>query len=173
MLFTLNFFIAFPLGLLVLVAPVLVYWKVRNEAVADEYKFKLGVESLKDSLDARKKAKANRQATLRFDGKGGQVQVPEKEDPQLETYLTADELLLQAVENRASRMEFQLTSKGCQSMYITDGVPVKQTPMLPDAGAKVLGFLKELAGTDPQDVRRKQKGKFDISGDFGNTVVTL
>ncbi len=173
MLFAGNFYLSFPIGIILLLAPILIYWKVRNEAVAEEYKYKLGVDSLKSSLESRKLAKANRQATLRFDGKQGEVQVPQKEDPQLEIYLTADELIGQALENRASRVEFQLTANGCQSMYHTDGMPIKQNPIPADIGAKVLSFLKETAGTDPQDVRRKQKGTFDVSGPAGTVHVDL
>ena len=173
MLFAVNFYLAFPLGVIVLLAPILMYWKVRNEVVADEYKYKLGVDSIKGAMETRKLAKANRQATLRFDGTAGEIQVPQKEDPQLDIYLTADELIAEALNNRASRLEFQLTSKGCQSMYITDGMPFKQESVAPDLGAKVLAFLKETAGTDPQDVRRKQTGTFDVSGESGNTHIDL
>ena len=173
MLFAFNFYIAFPLGIIILVTPILLYWKIRNEAVADEFKFHLGFDSIKSSMETRKLAKANRQATLRIDGKSGEVQVPQKEDPQLEIYLTADELIAQALDNRASCLEFQLSSKGCQSVYLTDGLPVKQEAIAPDTGAKVLAFLKEIAGTDPQDVRRKQKGSFEVSGTTGNTQIDL
>ncbi len=173
MLFAVNFYIAFPLGFILLLSPILIYWKIRNNAVAEEYRYRLGSGALKAAMATRKKAKANRQASLHFEGKLGQVQVPEKEDPQLEIYITADNLILEALENRASRLELQLTSKGCQSMYYTDGIPVKQEATEASVGAKVLAFLKETAGTDASDVRRKQIGKFQISGAIGNVHVDL
>ena len=91
MLFGVNFYLAFPIGIIVLLAPILLYWKIRNNAVAEEYQFHLGTETIKAAFATRKRAKANRQVSMRFNSKGGTVQVPQKEDPQLEIYLVADE----------------------------------------------------------------------------------
>lgn len=173
MLFGMNFYIAFPVGILVVLAPILMYWKIRNNAVSEEYQFHLGTDSLKAAMATRKRAKANRQASMHFEGKNGTVEVPQKEDPQLEIYLTADELISEAIQNRASRLEFQLTSKGCQSMYLTDGMPTKQEPIPADMGAKVLAFLKETAGVDATDVRRRQTGSFDVSNPESSAHVDL
>lgn len=173
MLFGYNFYVAFPLGVVILIAPILIYWKVRNNAVAEEFQFHLGADTIRSALEGRKKAKANRQVSMRFEGSNGAVQVPQKEDPQLEIYLNADELISEAIENRASRLEFQLTSKGCQSMYVTDGISTKQDPLSAEIGAKVLAFLKETAGTDSNDVRRRQTGAFDVSGEFTNAHIDL
>lgn len=173
MLFGVNFYLAYPIGVAVLFAPIFVYWKVRNNAVSEEYQFHLGTETIKAALATRKRAKANRQVSMRFKGTEGMVEVPQKEDSQLDIYLTADELLSDAILNRASRLEFQLTSKGCKSMYLTDGIPTKQEPITAETGAKVLAFLKETAGADPTDVRRRQTGAFDVSTDEGDSHVNL
>ncbi len=173
MLFGMNFYIAFPLGIATLLVPILVYWKVRNEAVTEEHQFHLGTDTIKSALETRKKAKTNRQVSMRFDGKTGSVSVPQKDEPQFEIYVTADELISDALENRASRLEFQLTSKGCQSMYLTDGLSTKQEPIPADVGAKVLAFLKETSGADPKDVRRRQIGEFDVSSEEANAHINL
>ena len=173
MLFAYNFYIAFPLGTVILVVPILVYWKVRNEAVTEEHQFHLGVDTIKAALSTRKLAKANRQVSIRFDGKAGIVQVPQKDDPQLEIYLTADELISDALIHRASRLELLLTSQGCQSIYHTDGMPTKQEPISAEAGVKILAFLKETAGTDPTDVRRRQTGTFKVEGELVSAHVDL
>ena len=173
MLFGGMFYISFPLGIAVLITPVLIYWKIRNNAVADEYKFKLGTESLKGAMEKRKIAKAHKQVTLHFDGANGSLEVPDKETSEFDIYITAEESIHKAISNRASRLEFQLTSKGCQSIYLVDGIAHKQEPIAPDLGAKVIALLKETAGVNAKDVRRKQIGAFDISGDIPNTNVTL
>ena len=173
MLFGVNFYLAYPVGVAVLFAPILIYWKVRNNAVSEEFQFHLGVDTLRAALATRKRAKSDRQVSMQFKGKAGSVEVPQKEDPQLDIYLTVDELLSDAILNRASRLEFQLTSKGCQSMYITDGIPTKQEPITAETGAKVLAFLKETAGADPTDVRRRQTGEFDVSTNEGDSHVNL
>ncbi|MBC8309238.1 MAG: Flp pilus assembly complex ATPase component TadA [Phycisphaerales bacterium] len=173
MLFGINFYLAFPIGFVVLLAPILVYWKIRNEAVIEERKFKIGSDTIKSAIDTRKRTRASRQVSMHFDGNNGSIQVPKKDDPLLEIYLIADELITDALLNRASRLEFRLTSKGCQSVYFTDGMPVKQEPIAVDAGAKVLAFLKEAAGTDPNDVRRRQTGAFDAASDQVRTHIDL
>jgi len=165
MLFGVNFYIAFPLGVFIILAPILVYWKIRNATVTKDRQFNLGTETFKAALDARRRAKATRQVSMHFDGKNGTIQIPKKDDPELDIYITADELISDALLNRASRLEFRLTSKGCLSVYYTDGIPFKQEPLSPDVGAKVLAFLKEAAGTDPKDVRRRQTGSFDVASD--------
>ncbi len=173
MLFGINFYIAYPIGILVLLSPILAYWKVRNNAVAEEHQFHFKTDSLKSALDRRKKAKASRNVSMRFENKEGSIPVPGKEDPQLQIYLSADELISEALTNRASRMELHLTSKGCQSVYLTDGLPTKMEPIAADTGAQVLAFLKETSGVDSTDVRRLQKGAFDISGDSGSVHIDL
>jgi type II secretory ATPase GspE/PulE/Tfp pilus assembly ATPase PilB-like protein len=173
MLLGINFYFAFPIGFIVLLAPILVYWKIRNEAVIEERKFKIGSDTIKSALETRKRTKASRQVSMHFDGKNGSIQVPKKDDPQLEIYLIADELITDALLNRASRLEFRLTSTGCQSVYHTDGLPIKQEAISVDAGAKVIAFLKEAAGTDPSDVRRRQTGSFDAASDQARAHIDL
>jgi type II secretory ATPase GspE/PulE/Tfp pilus assembly ATPase PilB-like protein len=173
MLFGINFYIAFPIGVLVMLSPILVYWKVRNAAVPEAQQFHLGMDSIKESMEGRKKAKANRQVSIQFENKGVSLTVPEKDDPKLEIYLTADEIISTSVEHRASRIELQLTSNGCLGAYFVDGIPTKLNPLSADEGAKVIAFFKEAAGTDPSDVRRKQTGAFNVSGGLGNAHVDL
>jgi type II secretory ATPase GspE/PulE/Tfp pilus assembly ATPase PilB-like protein len=173
MLFGFNFYLAFPIGVVVLVAPILAYWKVRNEAVAPQHQFKIGTGSIKESRERRKAAKANRQVTMRFDGANGAIPVPDKEDPTIEIYLATEELIAEALKRRASRLDIRLTKSGFQSMYLVDGITNKQEPLSADLGAKVVAFVKEIAGTDPKDARRLQTGKFELSGENGSTKVDL
>lgn len=173
MIFGQIFYIAFPIAIVILLVPVLMYWKIRNEAVSDEYKFHLGADTIKASLAQRKRKRASRKVTMSIDGKNGAVQVPSKEDPAFEIYVTAEEMISDAINNRASLLELKLTSKGCHGIFLVDGIPAAQEALAPDIGAKVLAFLKEAAGTDPSDVRRRQTGTFNISGDFSDTQVDL
>jgi general secretion pathway protein E len=173
MLFGVNFYIAYPVGILILLVPIFAYWKVRNAEVPEAQQFHLGMDSIKQSLEGRKIAKANRQATISFEGNSGTIPVPQKEDPQIEIYLLADEIILTALENRATRIELQLTSKGCQGLYYVDGISNKLETLSPDLGAKVISFFKETAGTDANDVRRRQTGTFEVSGDVGNAKLHL
>jgi len=168
-----SFYIFYPIGVAIMLAPILLYWKVRNEAVSEEHKFKLGTDGLKAAMEQRKVAKAHKQVSLHFDGKKGAVDIPDKETSAYEVYITAEEYIHEALSNRASRLELYLTSKGCQSQYLVDGLPTKQEPMPAELGAKVLALFKEMSGADPKDVRRKQSGTFDVTGDVPSTTVTM
>ena len=173
MIFGQIFYIAFPIAIAILLGPVFMYWKVRNDAVTDEYKFHLGADTIKAAMADRKRSRANRQVTMRIEGKDGTVQVPAKEDPAFEIYVIAEEIISDAINHRASLLELKLTSKGCQGVYLVDGIPTSQEQLSPDVGAKVFAFLKESAGTDPKDVRRRQTGSFSVSGEIADTHVDL
>ncbi len=167
------FYIFYPIGVAIMLAPILMYWKVRNEAVSEEHKFKLGTDGIKAAMEQRKVAKAHKQVSLHFDGKQGAIEVPERETPAYEVYISAEERIHEALSNRASRLELFLTSKGCQTKYLVDGISTKQEPMPAELGAKVLALFKEMSGVDPKDVRRKQSGTFDVTGDVPSTTVTM
>ncbi|MBT5365452.1 MAG: Flp pilus assembly complex ATPase component TadA [Phycisphaerae bacterium] len=173
MLFGVNFYIALPIGALVLFSPILAYWKIRNAAVPEEMQFHLGLDSIKESLEGRKRAKASRQVSIHFDRKGEKIEVPKKDNPQIEIYLLADEIIATAMDSRASRIELQLSSNGCQGAYFVDGIANKFETLSPDNGAKVLAFFKEAAGTDANDVRRRQTGEFSVSGEAGSAHLDL
>jgi len=173
MIFGQIFYVAFPIAIVILLAPILVYWKVRNEAVEDEHKFHLGADTIKSALERRKRTRATRQVTMAIDGKNGTVEVPSKEEPSFEIYIAAEEIILDAINHRASLLELNLTSKGCQGVYLVDGIPSAQELLPPDIGAKVISFLKQAAGVDPSDVRRRQTGAFSVTGDFADTHIDL
>ena len=173
MLFGVNFYIALPVGTFVLLSPILAYWKIRNAEVPEAQQFHLGMDSIKESMEGRKKAKANRQVSISFEGNAGTITVPQKDNPQIDIYLLADEIIATALDNRATRIELQITSKGCQGVYFVDGIATKLETLSPDQGAKVIAFFKEAAGTDANDVRRKQTGTFNASGNSGNAHIDL
>ena len=173
MLFGVNFYVALPVGFVVLLAPILAYWKVRNSAVSAQHQFKLRTGSFKAAREKRKTAKTNKQVTMKFEGPNGPMKVPDKDDPNIGVYLAVEELISDALKHRASRTDIRLTQSGCQSKYLVDGVSNNQEPIVADLGAKVVAFIKEIAGTDPKDVRRLQTGEFDISSASGTTHVDL
>ncbi|MDP7006290.1 MAG: ATPase, T2SS/T4P/T4SS family [Phycisphaerales bacterium] len=173
MLFGVNFYFAFPIGIIVILSPILVYWKVRNDVVAEVHKFQIGTGSIKETLEKRKIAKASRQVKMKFNGYNGAVRVPDKDDALIDTYLKVEELISEALSHRASRLDLQLTSSGMMGVYLVDGVPTKQESISADAGAKVLAFIKETSGADPSDVRRRQTGSFDVSTDATSAHVNL
>src|SRR5689334_2889764 len=54
MLFIPIFWIGWPVGLLILVGPILAYWKIRNANVPEENRFHLTGQSITDAMAARR-----------------------------------------------------------------------------------------------------------------------
>lgn len=173
MLFIPNFYISFPIGSVILFTTTMIYWKYRNEEVPESEQFQLKADGLRARAEQRKAMKAGRSVTLKFDGAKGEAAVPDKTDEKLLAYLDAETLLSSALVNRATRLEIRLNSKGCQGVYFVDGIPSKTDVLSPKDGVAAVGFLKELAGTDPTDVRKKQHGTFSVIHEGGRTPVDL
>ena len=173
MLFLPNFYISYPVGLAILFLPTMVYWKTRNAAVSESQQFHLGTDALRQRAQQRKAAKAGRAVVLKFEGQEGEVGVPEKTDTKLLAYLDVETLLVPALKLRASRLEIKLNSKGCQGIFFVDGIRSKTEVLSAKDGVAAVGFLKELAGADPADVRRKQHGIFSVTDGLENTTVDL
>ena len=150
-----------------------IYWKYRNAEVPESEQFQFGTDGLRKRAEQRKAMKAGRLVTLKFDGSNGEIAVPNKTDEKLLAYLDAETLLSSALGNRATRLEIKLDSKGCQGIYLVDGIPSKTEVLSPKDGVAAVGFLKELAGTDPTDVRKKQHGTFTVIHEGGRTPVDL
>ncbi len=172
-LFIPNFYISFPTGCVILFIPTFIYWKYRNAEVPESEQFQIGTEGLRVLAEQRRAKKAGRAVVLKFDGANGEVAVPNKTDEKLLAYLDAETLLSSALANRSSRLEIKLNSKGCQGIYLVDGIPNKTDVLSPKDGVAAVGFLKEIAGTDPADVRKKQHGTFTIIHEGGRTAVDL
>ena len=150
MVFGPIFYIALPITIAILLGPVLLYWKTRNHAVTEEYKFHLGADTIKSAMADRKRLRANRQVTMAIEGKDGTVQVPAKEDSAFEIYVTAEDIISDAINHRASLLELKLTSKGCQGVYLVDGIPTAQEPALARNRSESIRLSKEISGNRSQ-----------------------
>lgn len=170
MLFVPIFWIGWPAGMAVLLAPILFYWQQRNEQVPESQRFVLSGATLGARIDARRQAKAKREAMLHFtDATGTAREVPLKDDPLYGVHMTAEDLLGPALDARASAMAVTVGQEGTALSQVIDGVRYKLEPLAVDSGLKVVDYLKQLAGLDVEDRRRRQAGKFRMHGPGGNT----
>ena len=65
MLFVPIFWASWPIGVMLLAAPILVYWRYRNEHVPEEHRFQLSGEGFSAKMVARRQARAARLAMRR------------------------------------------------------------------------------------------------------------
>src|SRR5690606_25132250 len=105
-----SFWISLPAATVVLLADLAIYYVKRNadERVPAPAKWNLK-EILsfkkKDQGEDRKLARRMQGVTLKIVGPAGPVPAPEKETPEYEIRASAEELVVQALDNRGTRFE--------------------------------------------------------------------
>ncbi|MHC4107455.1 MAG: GspE/PulE family protein [Planctomycetota bacterium] len=174
MLFVPIFWASWPIGVILLAAPIAAYWRYRNERVPPENRFHLSGEGLSVRMQARRQARAARLAMLRFaDAAGHDRSVPLKDDPLYQTHLLAEDVIGQGVAGRASRIELAVEPSGTSCAQTIDGIRYKRQPVTTDAGMQLIDYIKDLAGLDLEDRRRRQAGTFRMQSPEGEVELTL
>ena len=166
------FWIGLPVMILVLLAPLLIYWKHRNENVPESAKFALTAETMAARSEARKARKTQREATAVFlSPKGVELSVPGPEDPLRPVHIAAEDLLLPAIEARATRVELAATPKGGTAVQVVDAVRYKRDAMTKETASAIIDYLKSAADLDTDERRKMQRGRFKVRA--GNKAVAL
>ena len=101
-MFTANsFLLSWPLGILIMLGPVLAYWKTRNAHVPEERRYYLSFSKDPVAAQQRKMAKARLSAVIHFSNDRGQeVPIPQKEDDAYPVYLQVEDIIGPAIEYR-------------------------------------------------------------------------
>lgn len=168
------FWVGFPVMLLVMLTPLLVYWKFRNDNVPEERQFILNSETFSARSEARKARKTQRDATAVFlKPKGAEHIVPGPEDPLRAVHIAAEDLLLPAIEARATRIELAATTKGGTAVQIVDGVRYKRDAMPKESAMAIIDYLKQAANVDVDDRRKLQRSRFGVRTTSGKVVIDL
>jgi type II secretory ATPase GspE/PulE/Tfp pilus assembly ATPase PilB-like protein len=171
MLFVPIFWIGWPAGMIVLAGPLYAYMLVRNRAVPEKARFEFA--QLFRKGPAKPKARASA-ATVQFMPlKGAARPVPAKDDPRLAVHLAAEDLIVPALEARAGRIEVAVGPKGVAVGQIVDGVRYRRDPIEPGLAAAVIDYLKEAAGLNVEDRRRRQAAEFRMAGPMGQADLAL
>ena len=168
------FYVSWPVGIIVMWAPILVYWKVRNAAVPENKRFYLSSATVAAALERRKSERATRGALITFvDSGGSERQVPQKDAPLFPTHLVAEDLLGPAIEARGSKVEMAPAKSGYIVAQTIDGVKFRRDALAPEVANPLIDYLKDIAGLDVQNRRRRQVGSFEMRGPGGVNKVTL
>lgn len=173
-LFIPIFLIGWPVEIMLLLGPILVYWKLRNAAVPEENRYYLSSQSFTQKMAARAVRKAAQQAMLQFSDSSKKVRdVPVKDNPLFPVHMVAEDLLGPAIAARASRVEVAIGPNGAAVSQFIDGIRYKREPIATDAAIRMIDYLKDIAGLDVNDRRRRQQGDFKVRGPNGNNDVTM
>ena len=174
MLFIPIFWLSWPAGVLILMGPIVAYWRIRDSQVPESQKFHLSSEGLGAKMAARKQARAAKAAVLQFtDAKGKSRPVPLKEDPLFPIHMLAEDVLAPALTGRASRVDVAVGPNGAIVAQTVDGVRYKREPIPAETAVQLLDFCKEVAGLDVTDRRGRQTGEFKARGPSGESVLTV
>ena len=168
------FWISLPAGVLILLVPVLIYWKVRNGSVPEGKQYYLSLSKDPAAAQQRKLEKARLSAAIQYtDGSGNEVKVPSKDDPEFQVYLRSEDIMGPALNARASRVEMLLTDSGCKIAWVIDGVRSKQEDMPVEDAAPAANFFKQIAGLADSDSRRTKSGSFSLNTGAGDASVQM
>src|SRR5690606_25296809 len=174
MLFVPIFWIGWPLGILILAGPVLLYWKVRNQQVPEGKQFHLSSLDLAAVMASRRQLKAAKAAVIQFtDASGNTRTPPAKDEPLFPVHMLAEDLIGPAIIARASRLELVVGTNGGSVSQTIDGVRDKRETVPTDVSLRLIEYLKETCGLDVRDRRRRQAGKCQVRGPAGHTEVDL
>lgn len=173
-LFIPIFWAGWPLQIVLLGSPILAYWKYRNSEVPESQKFYLTGDSLKSRMEQRKLSKASRDAVIQFYGPDEVLQqVPSKEDQLFAVHVATEDILGPAVDARATAVEINLAKTGASVHQTIDGIRYKRDPLPTDAGLRVIDYLKDIAGVDVEDRRKRQIAEFRMTGPNGSTSLAM
>lgn len=159
-----TFFVSFALVLLILGADLLIYPTIANkdERVGEGGKITLDLKQLAAQRSQKKEAKTLHDSlVLLVDPDGMPVKAPEKETPEYELRVAAEDIYIKAIELRASQVDVMPGSadgKAYIASYLVDGVRTNGEPMSPQRAAAIMDVWKAGAGLDVSDRRRKQTG---------------
>lgn len=168
------FWIGWPVAILVMWTPIIIYWQVRNNNVPDEAKYHLTAESITAKLEARRRAAATRSAAINFiNAANAPVDVPLKESPLFGVHLLAEDIIGPAVSARAARLEMAPSPNGYIISQTVDGMRFRREPIAADNANQLIDYIKSIAGLDVQNRRKRQVGQCKMNGPEGPKTLTV
>jgi len=166
------FWIGWPLGTVVLMAPVYAYVQVRNRAVPEKSRFLLS-KQLIGRLASAKPVRSVRTALRFIDSAGNEHATPRKDNPQQVFHRGLEDVIMPALEARAAQLDFSVGPRGTALTQTIDGVRYKRDAPPADSALPIIDYLKEISGLKGEDRRRRQTANLRLFGPMGETEVTV
>lgn len=164
------FWLAFPLGLLLLAGGIFGYITYRNGQVPENEKWSANLDSFRQKRAAAAEAKMQRNATLTMTNHDGKaVPIPAPGDPDLAPYMVLDELMAFALPRNANQVDLTVDTEKAKYRVHIDGVRYPQEAPEPAEAVKLIDYIKKVAGMDTEDRRKKQEAKLSITVEDSGT----
>ncbi|MFK7791004.1 MAG: ATPase, T2SS/T4P/T4SS family [Phycisphaeraceae bacterium] len=159
------FWVGWFLGMLILAGGSAGYVVYRNGKVSEEERWnpKDIVDQLSAKHERERGERAKAQAQVKFVDKGGAVmEVPHGDDTRTPAFELFQDMLVFAVPRGADRIDVTVDAEKARFVVRIDGARVAQPA--PDRAlcVQLIDYLKENAGMDLAERRRKQTGKLGV-----------
>lgn len=163
----LTIWITLPLMIAILATDLLIYYSYRNkhEMVPAGSRWSLDPSKLFERQQEKKQRKKLPKGAIRLvlRGKRGELEPPEQETPEFDIRVNAETLLMAAMEQRASELAIGPVKEGVYGASISVyGIKSALPQMAAPQAIAAMDYLKQAAGLDISDRRRKQKGEFEV-----------
>ena len=139
----------------------LAYVKHRNGLVLD-YDRVLTVDHIRSLFVSKEKKMAALKSFTFVTANKNEIPVPEPRTADFFGYKASYDILSDAIWRRASNVAFSPTAEDYKVAYFVDGTSLKQPSITREQMGYFITFVKELAGLDPKERRKPQKGRFMI-----------
>lgn len=116
-----------------------------------------------NTAQQRQVKKSASQLALSYLGKSGRLApLPKTDDPAYNGVVLMDNLILQAMEARAQRIDLVPSEQAYDVIYTTDGVGYPQSGMQRSTAEPIIQSVKLITGLSLEERRRPQKGELVI-----------
>lgn len=177
------FWVGWPLGLLILGGEIFAYITFRNGQVPPKEIWS-GKDIIKKIQEDRKKVqdeKAKQRADVKLMDKSElMLDIPHGEDPRTPAFELFQTMLVFAVPRGADLLEITVDAEKAVFVVRIDGIRYPQTqfaagdeaPLDPRLCSQLIDYLKEHAGMDREERRRKQTGRMwvEVEGSGKHTL---
>lgn len=168
-----GFLVGFALMVFILAIDVIAFTTItnRDERVPEHLKLKLNLAGLAEASRRRKAAKQAATVSLEIrDSEGTIITAPDKETPEYEIRVEAEQVFIKAREMRTGRLIITARAPeagGSAAEFIIDGVRHPGEALTPQRAKAIIDFWKSCANLDVKDVRRRLIGKCEVTDNAG------
>lgn len=159
------FWVGWLLGVLILVGGAFGYGVYRNGKVPAEEKWNpkdiVNYMSRKHERDRGERAKTHAMANF-VDSDGAAMAVPHGEDPRAQAFGLFQDMLVFAVPRGADRIDITVDADKARFVVRIDGMRIAQPAPEKALCVQLIDYLKENAGMDLAERRRKQTGTLGV-----------
>lgn len=171
------FWIGWPLGMMILAGEIFAYINFRNGQVPEKERWsgKDIINQIKREREQKAGEKAKDLANVKLMDKSEQLlDIPHGDDPRTPAFELFQNMLVFAVPRGADQLEMVVDAEKAGFVARIDGIRYPQQAPEKELSVQLIDYLKEHAGMDLAERRRKQNGKMwvEVEG-YGKHTLKL